>query len=55
VTHLLKALLGSSLVGTFQRKRSAAELWKCYLRVHEWAVAIQSMSGDVKRQCVGIT
>jgi hypothetical protein len=47
VTDFPKALLGSSQVGTFQRTRRAAVLWKCFLRVREWAFAIQRMRGDV--------
>jgi hypothetical protein len=47
VTDLLKALLGSSPVGTFQLTRRAKILWKCFLRVREWTVVIQRMCGDV--------
>jgi hypothetical protein len=55
VTRLLQALLGSSPVGMFQHTRHATVLWKYFLRVREWIVAIQCMRSDVTQQCVGIT
>jgi hypothetical protein len=39
----------------FQHSRQETVLWKCFLRVREWTVAIQSMRDDVTQQCVGIT
>jgi hypothetical protein len=47
---LLKALLGSSPVGTFQRTRHATVQWKCFLRVREWTVDMQRMRDDVTQQ-----
>jgi hypothetical protein len=51
VMDLLKALLGSSLVGTFECTQRTTILWKCF----EWTVAIQRMCSDLTQQCVGIT
>jgi hypothetical protein len=47
VTDLLEALLGSSPVGTFKGMSQATTLWKCFLYVRAWTVAIQRMRGDV--------
>jgi hypothetical protein len=55
MTVFLKALLGSSPVGTFNHTRHATVLWKRFLCVREWIVAIQRMRGDVTQQCLGIT
>jgi hypothetical protein len=51
MTDMLKALLGSSPLGTFQHTCRATVLWKCFLRVREWTVAIQRMRSDVTTVC----
>jgi hypothetical protein len=55
VTDLLKALLGSIPVSTFQHTRHATVLWKCFLRIRAWTVAIQRMRGDVTQLYVWVT
>jgi hypothetical protein len=54
VMDLLEALLGNSPVNMFQQTCHATILWKCFLRVCVWTIAIQCLCCDITQQCVGI-
>jgi hypothetical protein len=55
VMDLLKASLGNNYVHTFRHTRHATIIWKCFLCVRTWTVAIQRMGSDVTQDCVGFT